>query len=111
MISAISGRGAKQAVVPAKALRLFVRMVFRLACAVAIGAHCTPTFADGRSLKQAGDEAVDVAPPSSLLAVDQNRGSIVEGIVQQWRDSLQQTYGAAALTTHTLHAVKVLRPR
>lgn len=34
--------------------------------------------------------------PSSLLAVDQNRGAVVEGIVNQWRASLQASYGVEA---------------
>jgi hypothetical protein len=34
--------------------------------------------------------------PSSLLAVEQNRRAIVEGVVDRWRESLQQAFGANA---------------
>jgi hypothetical protein len=34
--------------------------------------------------------------PSSLLAVEQNRRAIVEGVIDRWRQSLKQAFGAGA---------------
>lgn len=36
------------------------------------------------------------AANDALLAIDQNRASVVEGVIVQWRDSLRQSYGADA---------------
>jgi hypothetical protein len=42
------------------------------------------------------DNIEGVAVPSPLLAIDQNRQSIVDGIVEQWRPGFRHAFGAAA---------------
>ena len=62
-----------------------IRALAALAAAIVI-AHPLTARADAA-------EGVNLVP-SSLLAVEQNRRAIVEGVIDRWRESLKQTFGA-----------------